>query len=229
MKEGDGTALLTARLETEAIRIEPGARTATIEVGLSDDAILEADEAQRIQLSDIAGAEAEDVLALLTIRDDETAPPPESMPGDADGDGVYAELGVADSWGSGVVARGQIVNESGAGIAGWSVTLTTDAQIVNIWKARILSQEGDTDRIGDMGCNARVGEGSTTGWGFQGAGPDALSFSDVMFWEGSAAGLPLRSELGSDQAARSYRSAFMTFTQAFTKSPTNFAWASAAP
>lgn len=163
-------------LNTSAITIAAGDDRAVIDIAAVEDSEVEGNETFTVSLSNLTGALPGDTSARVTIADDDTAPPP---PGDANGDGIFAELIVGDDWGSGFVARGQVMNDSSSAISGWTLELTTTADIVNIWNATILSHDGDTYVIGDAGYNATVTAGGETGWGFQGAGSTSFTLSDV--------------------------------------------------
>ena len=99
---------------------------------------------------------------------------------DTNSDGIFAELSVDDSWGTGFVARGSIINDSGAAVNGWSLAVSTEAEIENIWNAQILSNCGDTYIIGNMNYNEYIAEEESVDWGFQAAGDDILEFADVI-------------------------------------------------
>ncbi len=94
---------------------------------------------------------------------------------------VSAELQIDDNWGSGFIARGSTLNNSGDKIDGWSVAITTEAEITNIWNAQIINQEDNTYLIGDVGYNSEIADGGSTGWGFQASGINTLDYGDWIF------------------------------------------------
>jgi aryl-phospho-beta-D-glucosidase BglC (GH1 family) len=113
-------------------------------------------------------------------NDNEMAPVPTPTSSDTNGDSVFSELRVDDNWGTGFVARGSIVNDSDTAVDGWSVVVTTKAEIGNIWNAQILSQNGDTYLIGAVDYDEHIGAGDSVSWGFQAAGNYSLDYGDVI-------------------------------------------------
>ncbi len=78
------------------------------------------------------------------------------------------DINVRSSWGSGMVV--DLGLSAVSALNGWTIEFEYDGDIVNIWNARIVSRDGNRYVIENMGYNASVAAGQTTGFGFQGSG-----------------------------------------------------------
>jgi chitinase len=144
---------------------------------------------QHIQFADAdARTEVEQALATLTDTGGETGgetggdtggetggetgggTPPDPTAGEIlyaanNGDLAYE---VRSSWTGGFVADLSFTPD--AAVGSWQIAFTLDAEITNIWNARIVSHEGSTYVVENVSYNGSVGAGQTTGFGFQGSG-----------------------------------------------------------
>ncbi|MEM7620505.1 MAG: glycoside hydrolase family 9 protein [Pseudomonadota bacterium] len=98
-----------------------------------------------------------------------------------------------DAWNGGSVSRFTIdVNEAQNG---WQVSFELDADITNIWNARIVSQTGSTYVVENMGYNANIPANGQIAFGFQASGvnstidPSTVSVNGESI-ESSAASTP---------------------------------------
>lgn len=143
----------------------------------------------RIRFADAdARTEVEQALAALTDDGGETGggdhhggetgggTPPDPTAGEIlyaanNADLVYE---VRSSWTGGFVADLSFTPDSAVG--SWQVAFTLDAEITNIWNARIVSHEGSTYVVENVSYNGSLGVRQSTAFGFQASGtPDALT------------------------------------------------------
>ena len=105
---------------------------------------------------------------------------PPANAADTNGDGIYSDLTVRQTWSGGFVADAFVINDSAGAVNGWQVELTTTASIRDIWNAEIVSHVGNVYTIGNVATNATIASDAERGWGFVADGLAAgLSISDV--------------------------------------------------
>ncbi|WP_108663013.1 Calx-beta domain-containing protein [Acuticoccus kandeliae] len=162
-----------------SVHFAAGETQATLAIEISDDTLDEADETIALRILSADGAVIGDANATVTIRDDDA---PSGDGPDFNGDGIYPEFTLREQWSTGYTIDSYVVNDSASRItSGWSVEVTTDGTIANIWNARIISQTGDTYLIGNVSYNATVNAGSETAWGFRVDGAyHGVEFGDIL-------------------------------------------------
>ncbi|MCF3936710.1 cellulase family glycosylhydrolase [Acuticoccus sp. M5D2P5] len=162
----------------------PGETEATLAITIADDADVEDDETIELALTSsdaVIGSGSATVTIVDNDEDEDDGTQPTGEGPDFNGDGIYPEYGVRESWSGGFVIDSSIVNDSASAINGWSLEITTDASIANIWNAQILSHSGNTYVIGNVGYNPFVGAGGSTDWGFRADGSVAgIEFGDII-------------------------------------------------
>ena len=77
---------------------------------------------------------------------------------------------VRDQWGSGFVADLEL--DVDQAVNGWRISFELDADIDNIWNARIVSRVGNVYTIESLSYNAELPAGGTAGFGFTASGTD---------------------------------------------------------
>ena len=170
----DGTAQAGAdyRAASGTLDFAPGETVQTIRIRVFGDGIEEGDERFAVRLSNPRGAEIADRKGAVRILDDD-APPPPPPPPPAGGEVDYA---VRNAWSGGFVAE-MTVGAGAAALDGWTVSFEAGFEIVNIWNARIVSQEASAGGfryvLANLDYNAGVPAGGSTGFGFQAAGGDS--------------------------------------------------------
>ena len=95
-----------------------------------------------------------------------TTPPatdPDSQPSQPNGWGVYARTGW---WGNGLNGGVLVTNTSSATSTGWTASFDFDGEIIDIWNARIRSQDGSRYVIEDVDYNGAVAPGGSASFGF---------------------------------------------------------------
>lgn len=184
----DGTAVAGEDYEAASgtLVFEAGETTKRVTVTAYRDTDAEEDESFALVLSEPRGATLDDDTGTALILDDDApgdgdpgdGDPGDGDPGDGGGDGgddpgsdddSPATFHLTNQWNSGFTAEIEIVNDTGAALDGWRLTADLPFEIVNIWNAQIVSQDGDSFEIGDAGWNARLGADEALRFGFQGA------------------------------------------------------------
>ncbi|WP_162409287.1 cellulase family glycosylhydrolase [Acuticoccus sediminis] len=163
----------------------PGETSASLTVEVVADTVAEDDETFSILLANADGGILTNGEAIITIRDNDATGgggggnPVEENP-DTNGDGIFADIGVRETWAGGFIADGHVNNDSNGQIDGWTVEVNTSATITDIWNSKILSHTGDTYVIGNISTSGTVNPGADMGWGFVADGIAAgLDVSDV--------------------------------------------------
>ncbi len=100
---------------------------------------------------------------------------------------------VDETWNAGFNSFISITNDTGEDIQNWTFTFDFDAEITDIWRGTVLSQEGSTYTIGGASYNQTLKAGETIKVGFTAQGDPSTPFvssldSAVM---GAGQGLPL--------------------------------------
>ncbi|ORE95490.1 chitinase, cellulase [Stappia sp. 22II-S9-Z10] len=192
----DGTAEAGSDYEAASgtVTFAPGETTAEITVNVIADLEDEGDETFAIQLSSPDGGILVADEAIITITDDDDGDggdsggdgggsdpqEPPANAADTNGDGIYSDLTVRQTWSGGFVADAFVINDSAGAVNGWQVELTTTASIRDIWNAEIVSHVGNVYTIGNVATNATIASDAERGWGFVADGLAAgLSISDV--------------------------------------------------
>ncbi|WP_339950471.1 Calx-beta domain-containing protein [uncultured Albimonas sp.] len=171
----DGTAAAGEdyRAASGTLTFAPGETVQTLRVRVFGDGLEEGDERFVVRLSNPEGATLADAKGVVRIRDDdEAAPPPPPPPPPPPEDGGTVSYSVDNAWSGGFVAT-MAVSAGDAPLEGWTVAFDAGFEIVNIWNARIVSQEGTRYVLSNLDYNADVPAGGTTGFGFQAAGDDS--------------------------------------------------------
>lgn len=83
-------------------------------------------------------------------------------------DTTTLDLELRDTWDDGFVA--DVSFSSSEALAGWTFTFDYPGEIVNIWNAQIISQDGDRYVVEAVDYNGDVPAGGTVSFGFQGSG-----------------------------------------------------------
>ena len=178
-----------------SVTFAPGETSATISVDVVADGAAEGDEAFSVVLSSPGGGILVEDEAIVTILDDDGGSTGGGDGGtgggdggtgggdedDPNGDGIYPQLTVRETWNGGFVADGLVINDTDAAINGWTFQLITTAIIRDIWNASIISQSQGSYIIGNDGWTAQVDGGSERSWGFVADGLAAgLDIGDVV-------------------------------------------------
>ncbi|MFC4033262.1 glycoside hydrolase family 6 protein [Streptomyces polygonati] len=102
-----------------------------------------------------------------------TTPPPSTPPASA---ACAVSYKVASAWSGGFTADVTVRNTGSAAVNGWSLkwTFPADQKITSAWNAR-TTQSGASVTATDLGYNATVPAGGSTGFGFQGTGSGTSS------------------------------------------------------
>jgi endoglucanase len=97
-----------------------------------------------------------------------TTPPTTTPPAGA---GCSVGYQVASAWNGGFTANVTINNTGGSAVNGWSLawTFPADQKITSAWNAK-AAQSGAAVTATDLGYNASIAAGGSTGFGFQGTG-----------------------------------------------------------
>ena len=90
-----------------------------------------------------------------------------------DSDGFTSGYTLYSDWGSGFNAEMSLTNTSDATIEDWIVEFDFDRNITDIWKAEILSHEGNHYVIKNLGYDANIESGATVSFGFNGTDGEA--------------------------------------------------------
>jgi chitinase len=138
-----------------------GSTTAQIvTVPIVGDTAVESSETFRLNLSNAIGAALARSFATATIVDN-----------DQPAGGVTAASNVSDNWGAGFVAGIKLTNNRTAAITPWTLEFDLDAEITNIWNAKIKSHAGKHYVIEAADWNQTIGaNGGIVEFGFQAAG-----------------------------------------------------------
>ncbi|WP_205666092.1 Calx-beta domain-containing protein [Aquabacter cavernae] len=146
-----------------------GETTKTIQVTVTGDTAVEANETLVLNLSAPTGATIADGSGTGTITNDDVATPPAGTAG--------VDYTVRDNWGSGFTAD-MAVEAGTSALNGWVIEFDAGFTITNIWNAQIVSHVGTHYVIKNLSYNGAVGAGKETSFGFQatpGAGGTAAT------------------------------------------------------
>jgi len=173
---GDGTAVAGSDYlaRSGTLSFTPGMKSLPITVPIVGDVSAEASESFRLNLSGAIGASLASSFGTATIVDN-----------DQPAGGVTAAFNVSDNWGTGYVAGFKLTNHQSTGITPWTIEFDLDAEITNIWNAKIRSHVGKHYVIEAADWNLTIaGNGGSVEFGFQaagslGTGPRNLLFNGV--------------------------------------------------
>ncbi len=149
----------------------PGQTAATVSVDITDDGIVEGNETFTVNLSAANGGVLVRNKATVTIADDDDTGG-STHPADTNGDGIHAETSVRETWSGGYVGDVFVRNLTEDGVSGWTVELTLDATIREIWNARIVAQNGNVYTITNIDVSASVPANGRASFGFVADGPN---------------------------------------------------------
>ncbi len=100
---------------------------------------------------------------------------------DTNGDGIYASVSIRETWSNGYVGDVFVFNSSENDVSGWTLELTLDAAIREIWNAEIVSQSGNVYLIQNIDVSASVVSDGQASFGFVADGPTTgLDVSDAF-------------------------------------------------
>ncbi|UOM37001.1 cellulase family glycosylhydrolase [Acuticoccus sp. I52.16.1] len=182
----DGTAVAGVDYIPDGgiVTFAPGATSATVEVEVVRDTLDEGDEDFFVFLTDPGGAPLPASRSVITITDDDDVPaasPQQETRVDENGDGFHSEGSVRQAWNGGYVGDVFILNETSTGARGWTVELTLDATIRDIWNAQIVSQVGNVYTISNIGVSASIPAEGEAKFGFVADGMTTeFAVSDVI-------------------------------------------------
>ncbi|HEY2610066.1 MAG TPA: Calx-beta domain-containing protein, partial [Reyranella sp.] len=136
-----------------------GETSKTINVAITGDSVVEANETFSIALSSASGATIAHGSATGTIVNDDVAPPPPAG-------GAALDYAVDSNWGSGFTGA-MTVTAGGGGLNGWTVAFDASATITSIWNAQIVSHVGNHYVVSNAAWNGQVAGGQAVSFGFQ--------------------------------------------------------------
>ena len=159
---GNGTA--TAGSDYTAgsgtVTFAAGETSKTINVAITGDTVVEANETFSIALSSASGATIAHGSATGTIVNDDVAPPPPPRRR------CRARLCRRQQLGIGLHRRMTVTAGSG-GLNGWTVAFDASATITSIWNAQIVSHVGNHYVVSNAAWNGQVAAGQAVSFGFQ--------------------------------------------------------------
>jgi hypothetical protein len=82
------------------------------------------------------------------------------------------DVDIRDNWGTGLVADVNLTSDQA--VNGWKIEIEYDGEIVRIWNASIVSQEGNRYTLENVSYNGSVPAGTPIGFGFVGAGTSTV-------------------------------------------------------
>ena len=160
---GTATAGSDYVAQSGTLTFAAGQTQKTIQVAAIGDAVVEANEAFTVVLTNPSGATLADGTGAGTITNDDATTPP---PGSGDLHGLFA---ATDSWSNGFNG-GVTVHNDGAATTAWQIAIDMPYQITDIWNAKILSHEGNTYIIGPAAWNGQLAHDGETSFGFVASG-----------------------------------------------------------
>ncbi|TDT88397.1 chitinase [Azorhizobium sp. AG788] len=166
---GTATAGSDYTAKTGTVTFAPGETSKTVQVAVTGDTAVEANETFTVALSSPSGATLGHGTATATITNDDVASTP--------GGGAVVDYSVTSNWGAGFTAA-MTVEAGASALSGWTVEFDAGFTITNIWNATIVSHVGTHYVLKNMSYNASVGAGKDTAFGFQataGSGGTAAS------------------------------------------------------
>ncbi|OYX75791.1 MAG: hypothetical protein B7Y95_00655 [Rhizobiales bacterium 32-66-11] len=166
---GTATAGSDYASKTGTITFAAGETTKTIQIAVTGDTAVEANETFTVKLSNPSGLTIADGTATGTLTNDDVATPPAGSAG--------LDYAVNDNWGSGFVAS-MTVEAGASALNGWTVEFDSAFTITNIWNAEIVSHVGSHYVVRNAAWNGTVGAGKEVAFGFQastGAGGTAAT------------------------------------------------------
>src|SRR5690606_28240397 len=127
----------------------------TITIAVRGDTLVEANETFRVVLSDAVGATIATATGTGTITNDDQGPTTGAV--------TFAK---GDDWGAGYIMNVTVTNVTQTKMNGWRVEFDLDADIVNIWNAKIVSRVGTRYVIEMAAWNGVIAPGGQTSFGF---------------------------------------------------------------
>ncbi|MFG1424706.1 Calx-beta domain-containing protein [Roseixanthobacter glucoisosaccharinicivorans] len=166
---GTATAGSDYASKTGTVTFAAGETTKTIQIAVTGDTAVEANESFTVKLSNPTGLTIAAGTATGTIVNDDVATPPAGSSG--------LDYVVNDNWGAGFVAS-MTVEAGPSALNGWTVEFDSAFTITNIWNAEIVSHVGSHYVVRNAAWNGTVGAGKEVAFGFQataGAGGTAAT------------------------------------------------------
>ncbi|WP_084539781.1 Calx-beta domain-containing protein [Azorhizobium doebereinerae] len=158
----DGTASAGSDYTAKAgtVTFAPGETSKVVQVQVTGDTAVEANETFTVQLSAPTNATLADGSATAAITNDDVASVPAG--------GAGLDYDVTSNWGSGFTAA-MTVEAGSSALAGWTVEFDAGftITITNIWNAVIVSHVGTHYVVKNASYNGAVGAGKDTAFGFQ--------------------------------------------------------------
>ncbi|WP_431302136.1 Calx-beta domain-containing protein [Sediminicoccus sp. BL-A-41-H5] len=167
---GTATAGSDYTAKSGTLTFAAGETSKTIQVSITGDAAVEANEAFTVNLSNAMGATIADGSATATITNDDASP----APGNA-----RLAYKVSSDWGAGFTAA-MTVTAGAGGLNGWTAEFDAPFTITNIWNAVIVSHVGTRYVIRNQDYNGKVAAGGETSFGFQASGGPSGSVSGLV-------------------------------------------------
>lgn len=160
----------------------PGETSKSVRVTVRGDCTAEADETFKLALFLPRNADLNRGTATASIVNDDGSfrashqpkPPATSWH-------LAADTAVVDNWGKGAITSTLLKNEGPTAVDDWTIKLETPLDIASIWKAEIVSHEGDDYVISGTGWNSHLDPGEETSFGFQVAGQATAASFDWIF------------------------------------------------
>ncbi|MEM9140743.1 MAG: cellulose binding domain-containing protein, partial [Pseudomonadota bacterium] len=78
------------------------------------------------------------------------------------------DMDIRNTWETGLVV--DFLLSPDQALNGWTVEFEYSGEIVNIWNGQVISRTGDRYVVQNVGYNAEIAAGASTGFGFQGSG-----------------------------------------------------------
>ncbi|MBM6595592.1 Calx-beta domain-containing protein [Microvirga pudoricolor] len=165
----------------------PGETSKTVVVKVVGDARAEANETFQIALSNASGATLSKATATATILNDDgavpttpTNPTTPTTPTTPTGAKLQATTTVTNDWGTGYTANVAVKNTGTSAVDAWTLAFKSSSAITNIWNAEVVSSEGDTFMVHNVGWNSTISPGQEVVFGFQGVGRPSGTFEWVI-------------------------------------------------
>ena len=168
-----GTADFTAA--AGRLTFAAGERTKLVQVAVTGDRAVEADETVILELLNVAGATPLHASATGTIRNDDgvAGPPPTAG-------GLAGSIRVTQDWGTGYLAEVTLRND-GPALNGWNFGLRMADSVVNLWDGSITGQSDGTYQVANAAWNGGLATGASVTVGFQAHGHHLPGQADLIF------------------------------------------------
>ncbi len=166
--------------KTGTLTFAAGETAKTIQVNVTGDALVEANERFAVNLTNPSGATIADGAAIATITNDDTAPAASA---------AGLDYAVNSDWGAGFTAT-MTVEAGSSALNGWTAEFDASFTITNIWNAVIVSHVGNHYVIKNQSYNGAVAAGGETSFGFQASSAGSTAVSGTRLNGATPAPLP---------------------------------------